>query len=83
MKQYTGDWEDEHEGFAHLCQLLVSTLTDVFIQYAQSMSQEKENKEESFEMFSILWNKFMLVLLNYADSTDSLLIENAEVYPSV
>jgi len=47
------------------------------------MSQEQENKEESFEMFSILWNKFMLVLLNYADSTDSLLIENAEVYPSV
>ena len=25
----------------------------------------------------------MLVLLNYADSTDSLLLENQEVYPSV
>lgn len=34
-------------------------------------------------MFSNLWNKFMLVLLNYADSTESLLIENTEVHTSV
>ena len=47
------------------------------------MSQEEEHLEESYEMFSILWNKFMLVLLNYADSTDSMLIENTEVYASV
>ena len=47
------------------------------------MAQEPDQKEESFEMFSNLWNKFMLVLLNYADSTESLLIENTEVHTSV
>lgn len=47
------------------------------------MAQEVEHKEESFEMFSNLWNKFMLVLLNYADSTESLFIDNTEVFTSV
>ena len=47
------------------------------------MAQEVDLKEESYEMFSNLWNKFMLVLLNYADSTESLLIEDTEVFTSV
>jgi len=33
-------------------------------------------------MFTILWNKFMLVLLNYADATESLLIDGNEVVAS-
>ena len=82
-QRYTSGWEDEHEGFAQLCQLCANTLTDVFIQYAQSMAQETDHKEESYQVFQVLWNKFMLVLLNYADSTESLLIENSEVYASV
>ena len=47
------------------------------------MAQETDHKEESYQVFQVLWNKFMLVLLNYADSTESLLIENSEVYASV
>ena len=66
-------WEDSHQGFAHLAQMCASTLTDVFIQYAQQITSETEPSTESYEIFSILWNKFMLVLLNYADAAASLL----------
>ena len=47
------------------------------------MAQEKRITAETYEVFGILWNKFMLVLLNYADSTESLLIEDTEVFASV
>lgn len=47
------------------------------------MAQEKVITAETYEVFGILWNKFMLVLLNYADSTESLLIEDTEVFASV
>ena len=67
-----------------MCQLCANTLTDVFIQYAQSMESETgEHTKESYELFQLLWIKFMKVLLNYADSTESLLIENTEVFASV
>lgn len=31
MQRYKASWEDEHDGFAQLCQLCANTLTDVFI----------------------------------------------------
>jgi hypothetical protein len=37
-QQLTEEWDDELEGFAQLCQLCVSTVTDIFIYYAQSAS---------------------------------------------
>ena len=46
-------------------------------------SKNGEYTQESYELFQLLWIKFMKVLLNYADSTESLLIENTEVFASV
>ena len=56
------------EGFAQLCQILVSTVTDAFILFASSMS----NSESDFELFSLLWMSFMRVLLLYAEEANSL-----------
>ena len=43
---------------------------------------ESEAKEE-FDMFKVLWNKFMLVLLNYADQAENINSDQNDFYASV
>lgn len=51
-----------HEHVCDACQICVNTLTDVFIQYTQSLNPEIK---EDFEIFNQLWLVFMKVLLQY------------------
>lgn len=46
---FTNDWADELEGFTHLCCLSVSSITDIFIQYASTLSaiSNEENPLEA------------------------------------
>lgn len=53
---------NSHEHVCDACQICVNTLSDVFIQYTQSLQPDTP---EDFEIFNQLWLVFMKVLLQY------------------
>lgn len=57
----------DQEGVSDACQICVNTLTDVFIQYTQSLNPDSAS---DFEMFSLLWLAFMKVLLQYFEMSN-------------
>lgn len=60
------------------CQVCVNTVTDVFIQYTQSLDVDTD-----FAFFETLWLSFMRVLLQYFDQASQATVEAKAVLQTI